>query len=122
LSLKTVGAGLMGTLQGRDELQKKRDELESSLPGLVQLYPDQSQFLLVFSGAVDAISDGLEGEDFDWLMDQLDGMLDALCLTTQEEPLPAVSARPQLAGIRSSLQRLVSVFVIPESGTRPLHD
>jgi hypothetical protein len=112
----------MGTLQGRDELQKKRDELESSLPGLVQLYPDQSQFLLVFSGAVDAISDGLEGEDFDWLTDQLDGMLDALCLTTQEEPLPAVSARPQLAGIRSSLQRLVSVFVIPESGTRPLHD
>jgi hypothetical protein len=36
--------------------------------------------------------------------------------------LPAVSAHPQLAGIRSSLQRLVSVFVIPGSGTRPLHD
>ncbi len=61
----------------RAALQAQLDELARQTPTIVQEHPEEGDFWAAFAGASDVITDAAGPEDYDWVLRQIDGILEA---------------------------------------------
>ena len=61
----------------RAELQTQLDELAQQTPAFVRDHPDDGDFWSTFAGASDFIVDDAGADDYDWVLRQIDKILEA---------------------------------------------
>jgi len=61
----------------RAELQTQLDELAKQTPAFVRDHPDDGDFWSTFAGASDFIVDDANADDYDWVLRQIDEILEA---------------------------------------------
>jgi hypothetical protein len=60
----------------RAELQTQLDELAKQTPSFVRDHPDDGDFWSTFAGASDFIVDDAGADDYDWVLRQIDKILE----------------------------------------------
>jgi hypothetical protein len=61
----------------RAEIQTQLDQLAKQTPGFVRDHPDDGDFWSTFAGASDFIVDDASADDYDWVLKQIDKILEA---------------------------------------------
>ncbi len=59
----------------RVDLSDQLDELEKALPRLIECYPDDAEFWPAFAGMADVIEDAAGPDDYEWVLQRVDGLL-----------------------------------------------
>ncbi|WP_139350566.1 hypothetical protein [Rhodanobacter sp. B04] len=60
----------------RTELKRLLAKLDQSMPALMKQYPEDHNFMPVFAHMADAITEGAKPDDYDWVNDEIDWILD----------------------------------------------